>query len=131
MADEALCRLVDLHLHIDLAPFLASTSGGKEAQGSKASGRGPSKGGKRGGGADADSLEEFVSRTLPLLDLEKDAEIAQVGSSSVSASKVHLPFPTLLGFRGEAHRLISKEFIRHAGVWGQDVLSCQLPIPLN
>ncbi len=57
MADDALCRLAKLHLHIDLAPFLASTSRPRASKpASKASakhGRGP-----REGELPAESLEE-------------------------------------------------------------------------
>jgi hypothetical protein len=87
MTDEALCELMRRHLKIDAAPFLASTSRPKRT---KPFGGTASKPGQKGGRShsyDAPiSLEEFVTKMLPLLDLEKDAEIAQVNLSPLCPS---------------------------------------------
>ncbi len=73
LSDEAICDLVRHHFHIDgsaeFAPSPEKSANGKQSMGPVR------KGGK------LLSLEEFVSRTLPLLEMEREAEVAQVSRS--------------------------------------------------
>lgn len=70
LSDEAICDLVRRHFHIDGSADFAVPSA-KPAATKQVMGP-VRKGGK------LLSLEEFVSRTLPLLEMEREAEVAQV-----------------------------------------------------
>ncbi len=71
MSDEDLCRLLYEHFHIDSsaefgAPSAKPAAGKQRVQcAQKANG-------------ELLTLEAFVSRTLPLLEMEREAEVAQV-----------------------------------------------------
>lgn len=70
LSDEAICDLVRRHFHIDGSAAFATPPADVPA---RKQANGPlKKGGKQL------SLEEFVSRTLPLLEMEREAEVAQV-----------------------------------------------------
>lgn len=70
MSDEAVCDLLRSHFHIDGSADFAGPPA--TPTGTKQGTWPVRKGGK------LLSLEEFVSRTLPLLEMEREAEVAQV-----------------------------------------------------
>lgn len=85
LTDEQLIELIQQHLSIDAAPAFASQRNGDEgAQGPRAAaarGGGGGGSGSGGGGLAPNprgmvSLEAFVQRTLPLLEMERAAEVA-------------------------------------------------------
>lgn len=80
--DAQLIALIQQHLGIDASDaFAAGPPPGKAAAASRpaAAWQGGSKAGKAKPGAKGMiSVEEFIARVLPLLDMERDAEVAQV-----------------------------------------------------
>lgn len=109
LSDDALCALLRQHLRLDAAAAFSaqrSASTGDRSQGQQASAaHGPTTqqgalasrgraehgqpvGGVRGGPASGGpaarplTLEAFVARTLPLIELEREAEVAQARLTS-------------------------------------------------
>lgn len=71
MSDEDLCRLLCEHFHIDSS----AEFGGQSTK--PAAGKQRVQSAQKANG-ELLTLEAFVSRTLPLLELEREAEVAQV-----------------------------------------------------
>lgn len=79
LSDEQLIALLAEHLSIDAADAFAAAAA-PAAQQPPAAWRPSSKAGKAKPGAKGlVSVEDFVAQVLPLLDMERDAEVAQVG----------------------------------------------------
>ena len=86
VSDEELCIALRAKLNVDASKALSSCSNGS-AVAKRA--ELPQKGALQQG-CKVLTVEDFVSRTLPLLELERDAEFAQVGSiHQISPSPCH------------------------------------------
>lgn len=71
LSDEAICDLLREHFHIDGSSDFAAPHAKPAAP------KAGIQNGRKAGGKLL-SLEDFVSRTLPLLEMEREAEVAQV-----------------------------------------------------
>ena len=76
ISDEELCIALRAKLHVDAGKALSNSRSNDSAVAKRA--ELPQKGALQQG-CGALTVEDFVSRTLPLLELERDAEVAQVG----------------------------------------------------
>ena len=85
ISDAQLCELLRQHLDISAEPFFASSSGHAPGNGRATERRSAVRGAAGQPQLDAAlTLNSFVASTLPLLDLEREAEIAQVCTSAKS-----------------------------------------------
>lgn len=76
--DDELCALVRKHLTVELSPFLVPSQQQGLQNGKKLTPTG--RGGESQQAIASLSLEEFVAATLPLVELERNAEVTQVSS---------------------------------------------------
>ena len=84
-SNAQLCELLRQHFAISAEPFFASSRGHTPENGQAADRRSAVRRSAGRGQLDAAlTLSSFVASTLPLLDLERDAEIAQVCTSAIS-----------------------------------------------
>jgi hypothetical protein len=145
LSDEALCALLQQHLSIDAAPHFAAApaagGGGRGAgTGAAAAARAAAKAagfgaGDRGALVKAPlSLEEFVERTGRLLELEREADIAQAteATSLVSPERAQVGHAWAWGWeadgrwakgRGESRceRVQSKRLVRYECARGKEL----------
>jgi len=87
VSDEELCIALRAKLNVDASKALSNSCSNGSAVAKRA--ELPQKGALQQG-CKVLTVEDFVSRTLPLLELERDAEFAQVGSiHQISPSTCH------------------------------------------
>ena len=80
VSDEELCAMLQERLHVDASKAFSSSQNNGSPAPKQA--HMPQKGALQQG-CKALTVDEFVSRTLPLLELEQEAEVAQVKSSTL------------------------------------------------
>lgn len=80
LSDEELCQLVQEHFSIDATPFFA------QAVDTKTSHRNAPRQTGSHAAAKPVTLEQFVQKTAPLLELERAAEVDQVGEHTPDRS---------------------------------------------